>query len=366
MEELQSDWAREGRSKGFIGQGESKSKQTLAELKRRGYEIETDMADDAVVTKNGEFVYIDDLPAEDRALFNRYFGDAEKMADIKDGVPYNPLLKDWQTVAVKKALRDAVDSKSDVFAWINGKQTSERYKLSTQVEEVRWKEDLGDREIGIKPKGQGETISFSVGRDGTIFKSRQNDWNGKKLDEVLGKGLADSIMSKESGSLSGEGLEFGGEWAMNLYDRQVRDIVKKLTGAEVKVADMGLGTGATKRSRFVVSKDNVQNVGELPEATIKDLKVGAELIREQDIYLVTDVMGDGKFKAINREQMKGQGNLSDQTIIDWANDNPYSKETFSLSITPEKQQYIELTPEVKAKILGKAPGLKKPSGAKPY
>lgn len=54
--------------------------------------------------------------------------------------------------------------------------------------------------------------------------------------------MADKIMEKEEGSVSGEGLKFGGEWANNLYDRQVKSIVEKLTGEKVKNLDLGLAT----------------------------------------------------------------------------------------------------------------------------
>lgn len=55
-------------------------------------------------------------------------------------------------------------------------------------------------------------MDISIDEMGIIKKqSDAGDWVGKKLDEVLGKGLADKIMEKESGTLSGEGLKFGGE-----------------------------------------------------------------------------------------------------------------------------------------------------------
>jgi hypothetical protein len=65
------------------------------------------------------------------------------MAEIlksESGVPNNPLLKNWQELSIKRALQDAVANNSDYFAWINGEQTSARYNLSTQVENVRWED----------------------------------------------------------------------------------------------------------------------------------------------------------------------------------------------------------------------------------
>lgn len=284
--------------------------------------------------------------------------------DLRDGkdVPSNDLLKNWQIPATKKALMDAVDRDADIFAWINGAQTSERYKLSTQVDSVDWipaeKSFNSGVAIGepvmtvvtIKPNSGG-TFDFGFDKTGKIIKSDKGDFEGKMLDEVLGKGMADSIMSKKSGTLEGEGLNFGGEWANNLYDRQVRDIVKKLTGAEVKSADMGLGLGQ-KPQKFI--KQSGRDAG--GSLSKNDLNVGLE-INEEGVgdFIITDVLEDGKFKAISVRHFFGQGSLSQKTMLDWANDNPGYKQDFDLTQPKATQQYIELTPEVKAKIRSEAP-----------
>jgi hypothetical protein len=110
------------------------------------------------------------------------------------------------------------------------------------LEDVKWgMSDTGLKNVRLNTKGGG-TFPIMVDEKG-IVKSGSGvtgDWQGKKLDEVLGKGLADKIMEKERGTLSGEGLKFGGEWADNLYDKQVGNIVKDLTGAKIEVLDMGL------------------------------------------------------------------------------------------------------------------------------
>ena len=273
MEELQSDWAREGRDKGFAGE------MTLDEIAQQKYgkpysELSSSQKD-MVVQRDSR------------------------------GVPNNPLLKDWQIPTTKRALIEAVDSGADRFAWINGEQTSARYNLATHLEDVKWK----NGEIDLNPKGSAK-IMFNIDEKGTIVKSELNadQFVGKKLDEVLGKGLADKIMEKETGTLSGDGLSFGGEWAKNLYDRQVRDIVKKLTGAEVKTVDMGLGDGNKQLADYK-----------------RQLKM---MQTEKDV-----VNREAKIKELEKVIANFDGNI-------------------------QTQQYIELTPEVKAKIQSKAPDFK--------
>ena len=220
MEELQSDWAREARS------------------------------------KNPKYIVepADNLPGEqwwatkvgdENDMGNLFETKAEAEAFVAKAnvIPDNPNLKNWQTLTVKRALKDAVDSNSEYFAWINGEKTSARYDLATHLENAKWSRQGKVKNVVLATKQRDNFLSFHIDENGKIintFDDADTSWKGKKLDEVLGKGLADKIMEKESGTLSGEGLKFGGEWAENLYDKQVPSIVKDLTGAKIEVLDMGL------------------------------------------------------------------------------------------------------------------------------
>jgi len=227
MEELQSDWAREGRSKGF--QYENPDAESL--ILENQIKSLTDKYPNASGTRTPEI----------QNQINELGDKMNAIHDSKSGVPNNPLLKNWQQTSVKRALKEAVDSNSEYFAWINGEQTSARYDLATKLDNVEWKMAGDKKSITLTPTGKKETIKVYLNKDGKIHLAPSSDeWEGKKLDEVLGKGLADKIMEKESGTLSGDGLKFGGEWANTLYDKRVGNIVKDLTGAKVENLDMGL------------------------------------------------------------------------------------------------------------------------------
>jgi hypothetical protein len=181
---------------------------------------------------------------------------------------------------------------------------------------------------------------------------------GKKLDEVLGKGLADKIMAKESGTLSGEGLKFGGEWANNLYDKQVGNIVKELTGAKIETLDMGLPIDAKNNSifRFVEISPRTGRLTSGLKIEPKDLKIGLEITPGatnevvggyEGNYIITDILGDGKFKAVPKEKYE-------MVIRDKAEIPGTYKQTFDISQKTTTQQGIKLTPEIKAKIRGEA------------
>ena len=346
MEELQSDWARELRSK-----GENKMP------------IE---GEDFRLKYNSVYktYTIEDLKGGgEKGSSYRTRALAYEAADeiFSGGVVSNPLLKNWQELSVKRALKEAVDNNSEYFAWINGEQTSARYNLATKLKSVNWRTTSGQGGKSINmATPEGRDIRFLLDKEGKVASAGggvPEDWIGKRLDEVLGKGLADKIMAKETGTLSGEGLKFGGEWANTLYDKQVGNIVKDLTGAKVEVLDMGLPIDKVKETLRI-------GTDAFKPLLKKDLKVGQEFnkgIRDSQ-YIITDILGDGKFKAVpksNWESMqsaKRKGGIYDDEFIQ--NERIRTEETFDISQKTTQQQGIKITPEVKAKIQGKAPEIK--------
>ena len=348
MEELQSDWAREGRSKGFAQDMTEKTKITDSIKK---YPVPKDEGDWSVIVlkENG-------VPEE---LADRWYD--FNIADLNT-VPNHPLLKNWQEPTIKRALKDAVDNDAEYFSWINGEQTSARYNLATYIDDVRWnKYPSGIKDVNLKAK-KGNNIEFQIDKDGKVMGSaKQPDWNGKKLDEVLGKGLADKIMEKETGTLAGDGLKFGGEWASNLYDKQVKNIVEKLTGQKVETIDLGLPVEKKAGTISLVEDGDYLPLGYKQYAD--KVKVGSEINVAKSIqetgenYIVTDILGEGKFNAVPKDLFDGQvkSKQPKSSLEKW-------KEIIDISQKTSTQQAIKLTPEVKAIIKGESPLIKKPGG----
>jgi len=305
--------------------------------------------------------------------------------------PQHPLLKNWQELTVKKGLKEAVDSDAEYFSWITGEQTSNRYNLSTQIDEVTWKPQGKLKLVRLNPIDKPSMDILIDPRDGKIIPGGADitAWIGKPIDEVIGKGLADKIMGKESGNLSGEGLKFGGEWASNLYDKQVKDIVENLTGGKVENIDLKLGSGTIPKDAFwkVLPTGGVSKERVTPE----DLKVGLTISDyNRNDYTITKLLGEKKFEAFNAYEFKmysentfdlyklqqklnlldsdGQFNISkamkNPTYMEaYKESYPQTFKTFTLpEIKNIPQQAIRLTPEIKAKIKGESPITKTPSG----
>ena len=369
MEELQSDWAREGRAKGFS------NPEMQNTLQKRLDELPLEMGN-AVRNKNFK-------------LHKKLKVEREQVEKALSGVPNNPLLKNWQELSIKRALKDAVDSNAEYFSWINGEQTSARYNLATYLDDVNWKKSIspiknkGDKSIVINPKDSKGSWLIDINKEGKITTTAGGasaEMRGKKLDEVLGKGLADKIMAKEKGTLSGEGLKFGGEWANNLYDKQVGNIVSDLTGAKVEKLDMKLPISADTEKMGIWVDANKVKAGESIADTVKraklepkDLKVGMTVNRSQygakvDNWVITDILGEGKFKAVPKKiQSQRLGELEVGKDIK-LNDPTLErdKQIFDIFTKKTTQQGIKLTPEIKAKIRDEVPTLKQPSGISPF
>ena len=367
MEELQSDWAREGRDKGFITSNKA----------------EFDKFSKSLREKYNHTNPIVKATPEEVAKWNR-------LLESESGVPNNPLLKNWQELTVKRALKDAVDNNSEYFAWINGEQTSARYNLATQVDTVQWRQNNvtkgdGTKLIYVNAKS-GRDITIRLDEKTGIIKKGQsipNEWEGKKLDEVLGKGLADKIMSKETGTLSGEGLKFGGEWASNLYDKQVGNIVKDLTGAKIEKLDMGLPIEKKIGNNWLF-EDGANVGGSVTPSTANIGDLVSSSNRQN--YIIVGKTKDS-FDVIPQSMVANNVDNIQTWIIDLQNPNRYAKrlaeknnldvndswvkqmvenrERFiennkeTIGANPKAktttQQGIKLTPEVKAIVKGEKP-----------
>lgn len=125
---------------------------------------------------------------------------------------------------------------------------------------------------------------------------------------------------------------------------------------------MGLGSG--KGHKWFIGSNKL---------TEKNLKVGQNITQEAfnergSTWIVTEVVGDGKFKAVSYpdfvEKMDRELSRTGKVITREnalkliQKDNPGLVQTYDLGADTQVQQYIELTPEVVAKIQGKAPNLK--------
>jgi hypothetical protein len=129
------------------------------------------------------------------------------------------------------------------------------YDLAKQVGEIevypRTDAITGEKTRAVTltlKRGMPSAFDFGVDKNGVIDNSTEAGYRGKPLSEVVGKDLADKIMSSDKQTLSGNDLRIHPEWAINLYDKRVpsilRDLVKKNKwNTQLEEIDIGAENG---------------------------------------------------------------------------------------------------------------------------
>ena len=226
IEEIQSDWHQAGREKGYAPKdAESQlaaSRDRMTERSNEMRRISNRMAElndsqldefNALAQERQRLV---DLQGQETDLGNRIY-------DAKNyGVPDAPFKDTWHQLALKRALKYAADNGYDRVGLTTGRQQAERYNLAKQVDEivVPMVNSDGSRSVRIEPT-EGGNIKLMVDSNGVVtgYGSGSTQFSGKKLNEVLGKEIADKVMNAQANAkFSGLDLQVGGEGMKKYYD----------------------------------------------------------------------------------------------------------------------------------------------------
>jgi len=142
--------------------------------------------------------------------------------DVSDAVPDAPFKTSWHELVMKRMLRHAAENGYEKLAWISGEETAKRYDLSTKVGKL------------VVSKSE-ETGKIALDADGELVDSSIDP---QKLESYVGKEVAKralDLLENESSDmggnksveLTGDDLKVGGQWANNLYDRMIPQFMKK-------------------------------------------------------------------------------------------------------------------------------------------
>lgn len=215
IEEIQSDWAQEGRKKGF-----TKPSLTLEESKAKQEDV-FNRFDRGEITEEQRNAELLALSAARDESFNR-----------TPAAPFVQNTKSWVALAVKRMLRYAAENGYDQVAWTTGEQQAARYDLSKQISEIRY--------------SHGYLKAYDLDNNLVLNKSSVRE---DELPDIIGKEVAKKLLDQpEEGPgkmrvLSGLDLKVGGEGMLAFYDKLlpqvVSDVAKKLGGGKVGVLNIG-------------------------------------------------------------------------------------------------------------------------------
>lgn len=325
VEEIQSDWHQEGKKKGYtqtIPTGEVVRVESPTRPGQMNWRIEWSDG-----TFSGGY---GSEEAAQRALHER----ALKKAS---GVPDAPFknTSSWSLLAMKRAIRQAVEGGMDRVAWTPGEVQAERYDLAKQVDSVEYKRER-DGSYRITANKNGKQV---IGK-GAIPES--------DLPGVVGKELAQKIVDspEPSGEFSGLDLRVGGEGMKGFYDqilpKEVAKYIKQFGG---KVGETTIS--ADDKALFEVLRDSVEeNLG------------GEEYDRAQESLsrMEAEINKDGIDKSIEMEEKYGDPEMAGifKATLENIRDN-----LADYDIPGQKVWSFDITPEMKKAAMEGQPLYKK-------
>jgi hypothetical protein len=254
IEEIQSDWAQQGKRKGFaeapargLAPGEMKAFLDRARSVARE-EVSTRLglapeAEDVVNIANGlsnEDV-IKFAESREPAIRQEWDGinerqnndfQAERNNAAVPPAPFVTKTDAWVGLALKRMIRYAAENGFDSVAWTTGEQQADRYDLSKSVKQVIVKKFL--------PNDANYKLTAYSLTDSKVID--ESDVPLDKLDDYIGKDAADKarqqIAEDGSADLRGLDLKVGGSGMRTFYDQIVpkvaKDVIKRIGGDGVK------------------------------------------------------------------------------------------------------------------------------------
>lgn len=314
IEEIQSDWALEGRTRGFIDDKPFIEKLPPGHKIRRATAEEARTADPGMEVVKGEWVLVDANnqvtwptggDTEEEAMQNALeiiredpiLSDlaTEQGAKINRRVPFHPLLKNWQSLALKRVIKEAVEGGYDYIAWTTGEQQVERYDLSKQIDSIAWRK-----------QGKND-VEFAAIKDGETKIEKQVP--EQELEKYIGKDAANKILddidhqkklfhTNIRGELKGVDLKIGGEWAKNLYDKQIPNILKNMTDEPQVVVEINTGLNEPMK------QPGIAITPELRRMVINQPEAGGRRPPEDAPTFYIDIYRQGK---LNLKSIKANG-----------------------------------------------------------
>jgi hypothetical protein len=250
VQELQSDWAQEGRKKGFLNPpdpvaleaAKNKVSQTEQALRQKSEDL---FNRGERVQDHPERLAVLEQVAQARGELLRLTQDSRLPP-----APFITSTEDWINLSLKRVIKEAVDSGADNVAFIKGEQAANKYDLSKQVDKInvvgRTNVLTGEQTKSVAlDTTRGQSLRFGINKEGIVDNvddSSMSNFIGKGLDEVIGKDLAKKIMDGGPQTISGEGLKVGGEGMKGFYDnilpKTANKLLEKLGGGKVKTIEI--------------------------------------------------------------------------------------------------------------------------------
>jgi len=220
VDEVQSDWHQEGREKGYKNDIDMPAMSADELLLDYGDKLSSGQKDylkdflsrweraEQGTNENIRGQRLDNLSTEYESWAKR-----QKIA----GVPDAPFKEDWYQLALKRAVKEAIDGGYDRVALPTGSRVAERFDLSKQIDRIDYN------------KNDDGTYSMSAIKGGKeVFSKERLDEN--ELSGLVGKDVAKKIVGDEGKA----------QYDADIADELGVGVVKSLTGLDLQVGGKGM------------------------------------------------------------------------------------------------------------------------------
>lgn len=195
VDEVQSDWHQAGREKGYKSDFSNQEAERFQSL----YDRHMNSGD------------LSPQEIQEMQFLN------EKRDQSIYGVPDAPFKDDWYQLALKRAIKEAIDGGYDRVALPTGARVSERFDLSKQIDRIDYN------------KNDDGTYSMSAIKGGKeVFSKEGLDEN--ELSGLVGKDVAKKIVGDEGKA----------QYDADIADELGVGVVKSLTGLDLSVGGKGM------------------------------------------------------------------------------------------------------------------------------
>ena len=331
VEEIQSDWAEEGKLKGF---GFVQNTE--------GWSAKIDDENSLywnVLDKDGNYIATVGATNEKEAIYKGY-EKANKLALNKPGVPDMPFKNDeYMKLAIKSLLRTAVEGNYEGMAITTGAIQNDRYDLVRFVDEIQvWRfPDTGY--IGLKAFKDGKiTLEHEMYKDYKL-----QTYIGKELAEKALNAIKDDTEGRYT-TIKGKDLSIGGEGMRIFYDKKIPKFLEryikqwggKLTTTKIRVEKRDKETGA---------EFGLEPIQELPFVEITD-KMREGILQGQPMFRrspfkkgVTDAERAGEKTTEGMQEagmVEGQQEVPSLRLRDTSEDRVEAKPGEETKVKPKK------------------------------
>jgi hypothetical protein len=236
VEELQSDWAQNGRDEGFnTGRATKAYQDHVADLKNRFRQKLSWMGDEDAINKRMNDTLVSEMSyALGEGDKHKELGRAA--ADERGKVPSGPYVTNtqhWTDLALKNVLREAALGDYDGIVFTPGQAQADRYGLEKQLDVLHY---------------DPSTQTLSGGKNG-FWPLRVGNVAPEDLKSHIGHDLASRLMAPENSVetadgawhhiLKGEDLKIGGQGMKGYYDQIVPKSVLSLARQHDPTAQFG-------------------------------------------------------------------------------------------------------------------------------